>query len=350
MKSELTENITHIFGVELCNTYNSYFFSGDKNVMIDVISDTAEKDLFFKADYIIFTQTAPRCAAMLESILDNNKDVTVIGTTATIRNYHEILNRDFNEHVIKNGEVLDIGGAIFEFYITPNVRQPDTMMVFEKTSKTLFSGNMYASYDTEDGKEWYYAENLSMYEDYIKTAQEIAKKLEPARVCPFIGTEYGGEEDYLYEFEEKMGKTASVYYSSCYGFTKMIAESLCEGLRKGGIATMMFDVDCDDWDDMCQALNSDIIMIGASTQHRNAPKSVWKLISELSAVNTKDKIAVAFGSYGWSGEAVKIIENLLKAIKIKVYPAPQTAVYKPTSEQLNEIRNFAQKFAEENLK
>lgn len=346
MKSALTEKITHIFDTRLCNTYNSYFIEGEKRAVVDLISDTSEKELFFKADYIILTQTAPRCAELLEELLDTNRDVILVGTTATLRNYHEILNRDFNEHVVKNGEILDIGGAKLQFYITPNIKQPDTMIVYENESKILFSGNLYSSYDTEDGKAWYYSDNLSMYEDYVMTAQQLVQSIQPARICPYIGTEYDGTEEYLYRFEEKTGLSAAVYYSSGYGFTKMIAEALCDGLREAGVSVMMFDTDSDDWDDMCRGLKSDILMIGSSTRHRNISKSTWKLISELAAVNTKNTLAVAFGSYGWSGEGVKIIENLLKAVRVKVYPAPQTAVYKPTCRQLEEMTAFAREFAE----
>ncbi len=352
MNDILTKTITQIFGVELCNTYNSYIVKGEKKAVIDLMLayDESEEEMFVDADYVVFTQTTPRCAALIGKILEKNEKVVLVGTAATLRNYKEIINRDFNEHAVKNGETLDLGGAVLEFYITPNLKQPDTMMIYEKESRILFSGNMYSYYDTGDGKEWFYNDNLAMYEEYVRSAQEIVISIAPERICPYIGAEIDGGEDYHYEFEEKMCKTASVYYSSRYGYTRMMAEALAEGLKNGGVPTQLFDADVDDWEDMCAALDADILMIGSSTTHRNAAKSIWKLISEIKAADVKDKVALAFGSYGWSGEAIKIIENLLKAIKVKVHPAPQTAIYRPMPEQLDEIRSFAEKFAADAVK
>jgi flavorubredoxin len=342
LKYSVTKNIDRIARAEVCTTYNSYIVRGEKTAVIDIMPQS-ESECFSGADYLVFTHTAPINAAEVERLIDEN--TVLVGTTATIRNYKEILNRDFNEYVIKNGGELDLGGAVLSFTVAPNLNQPDTMLVFEKESGTLFSGNLFSSYDTVDGGEWFYGDNLGMYAEYVRSASAAALALQPSRICPCIGDELGAEEcSSLYADSDDVNG-ASIYYSSGCGYTRSMALALAEGLESAGVRTAVFDADRDDIDEMKDALKADILMFGSSTVHRNAARSVWRLISEIDAVRAPSKTAVVFGSYGWSGEGIKIMEGLLRAVKVRLYGKAQTAVYKPTDAQLDELKRFAAELA-----
>lgn len=342
------KNISTISHTNICSTYNSYVVKGEKTAVINLIpsEDKADAAKFSNADYIVFTGTMPSCAGILEEILNQNKDAVIVGTTATIRNYKEILNHEFCEYAVKNEGELDLGGACLKFYITPNINQPDTMMVYEKESGILFSGKLFSSYDTMDGAEWYYTDNLAMYSEYADKAGDIAALLAPTEIYPYIGEERAAEECTVkYTIEKPQGKTASVYYSSVYGYTKMMAEALAEGLKKGGAEVSLFDAKSDDADDMADGFSADMLLFGTSTLHRNAPQEMWRLISRIDAVSAPKKTAAVFGSYGWSGEGVRIIEKMLKALKVRICGGAQTAVYRPTEQQLDELRSFGEKMA-----
>lgn len=342
--------ISKITQKQICSTYNSYIIKAEKTAVINLIpsEDAADADKYAAVDYIVITGTSPACADILEEILKRNGDVIVAGTTTAIRNCREMLNHGFNEYVVKNGAALDLGGAVLRFYIAPNLNQPDTMLVYEETSGILFSGMLFSSYDTMDGAEWFYSENLSMYSEYADSASDIAANLKPAEIYPYIGEERSAEECALrYTLEKPAGKTASVYYSSVYGYTKMMAEAIADGLRGGGVQTQVFDAESSEWDAMTGALSADILLFGSSTVHRNASEKIWRLISEIDAVGAPKKLAAAFGSYGWSGEGARIVEGLLKTLKLRVYKTAQTAVYKPTDERLAELRAFGGELARE---
>ena len=329
-------------------TYNAYTVSGEKKAMIDIAPHTDADG--FDCDYIVFTHTEPEYADILEKIIEKYPGTVIVGTATTIRNYKEILNRDLNEYTVKNASELDLGGAVLKFYIAPNLYQPDTMIVHEKAENALFTGLMYAGGEKEDGvpDSYYYHIKLEPFEEYVKTAQDIVKSVSPDTIYPYKGKNiYHKGQDYFYKFKEKKKKTASVYFYSHYGYTKMIAQALVDGMRSGGIETSVFDLyhDDDKMAEMVSALSADILMFGSPTLHRGAAKEIWDMISYIDTANTRGKIGLAFGSYGWSGEGVRVIEQLLRAARIKVYPEPQTAVYKPTEERLSEIRAFAEKMA-----
>ena len=86
---------------------------------------------------------------------------------------------------------------------------------------------------------------------------------------------------------------------------------------------------------------ADLVMIGTSTINRDAPPQAWHALSLFSLVTPKAKIAAAFGSFGWSGEAVKLVEERLKGLRFKLPVPALTLRFTPTEDTLRECREFA---------
>jgi len=88
------------------------------------------------------------------------------------------------------------------------------------------------------------------------------------------------------------------------------------------------------------------ILVGSPTINQNTLLPVYKLFSLINPIRDKGKPAAAFGSFGWSGEAVKLIEDHLRNLKLKVVGEGQTARFYPNSKEADSLIRFGEDFAQ----
>ena len=77
------------------------------------------------------------------------------------------------------------------------------------------------------------------------------------------------------------------------------------------------------------------------TINRDAPKVVWDVLSSVDAIGTRGKVAGAFGSYGWSAEAVEMIKTRLSQLKYNFFGDGIKANFMPSDEDLQSIKEYA---------
>jgi flavorubredoxin len=143
-------------------------------------------------------------------------------------------------------------------------------------------------------------------------------------------------------------KYVFIGYVSAYGYTQTIAEVLYERLKQN----QSLDVDLvdiseyklDALKDMIE--NADGVLIGSPTFNQDALKPVWDALSVVCPINVRGRLAAAFGSYGWSGEAVKLLEDRMKGLKFKVVESGLRFNFTPSDLDLQTTSEFADKFAE----
>ena len=140
-----------------------------------------------------------------------------------------------------------------------------------------------------------------------------------------------------------MKKILILYYSRT-GNTEKMANAVAEGAKNNDVEIeTSFHVDAGD-------LNSfDAIVVGAPTYHHDMPVDFKNLFEEASVkgVDLKDKVGGAFGSYGWSGEAPKLILEILKnKFGMVIVQPPLIARYIPDQTALNSCRELGQKISE----
>jgi len=91
---------------------------------------------------------------------------------------------------------------------------------------------------------------------------------------------------------------------------------------------------------------ADALLFGSPTINGDAVKPVWDLLSSLAVINLKGKLGGAFGSYGWSGEAVRMIEDRMRGLKMHIPREGLRVKLIPTEEELEECRSFGRHIAE----
>ncbi|MCD8180115.1 MAG: FprA family A-type flavoprotein [Firmicutes bacterium] len=369
---KLRDNIFHVGTAGS----NAYLVKGEKTALIDAVREEYA-DIYIQnieeimpvseIDYIIFNHTEPNCSGAAGKILEINPDIEVVGTIAAIKNLKEITNTTFNEHIAKNGAVIDLGnGAALRFCIVPNLNWPDTMATYSENDRVLFSGDIFGSNyigaadnseEYNDALKAYFDDIISPFKPFAAKAMEKISLFEIDAVYPSRGAVIENNADAVIKKYaewskpmERTVKTASVFYVSEYGYTAAMADTVCAALSESGFEVKRFNAaECDEAE-MLRALNaSDALAFGTHTINRNAAKPILNIISSLDLVSMNAAPCMVFGSYGWSGEGIHIVHNQLAMMRLKPFEKPFGCILKPSRETLGELERYTRKFADRAL-
>ncbi len=358
-------------------SYNAYLIKGEKTALVEAVHEKFYEDYFEKIkelvpladiDYIILNHTEPDHSGCLYELFEHNPDITVVASTAGIKNIGGITNTAFRSQVVKDGDQLDLGaGVVLQFAIAPNLHWPDSMFTYLAADKVLFSCDVFGCHYCEprifDEKIVYpqkYDIALKEYFDAIFGPFKpfVLKGLE--KIAPFdfttICTSHGPilrqrvqQNVALYQQwstpQPKAGKKAAIFYVSAYGYTRKLAEVLCEALIENGVQAESFDVIDHDYGFLREKLEqADALLFGSPTINRDAVKPIWDMLSMVDPISNKGKPCAVFGSYGWSGEACGMLADRIRGLKLTLVGEPLKFVFRPSEEDYNSVKQYAADF------
>lgn len=350
-------------------TYNSYLIVDQKVVLVDTVKDGFYED-YIKGiksiigdrpiDYVVVQHTEPDHSGSLIRVLDEYKDAVVLGSKSAIINLKNIINRDFNSKEAK--EDINIGERTLKFISAPFLHWPDTIYTYSEYDKILFTCDSFGSHYCEEGiyndtvgdfsKElrYYYDVIMGPFKKHILNAIEKIKPLEIDVIAPSHGPIHRDNPLKYVKLYEKWSrealnlpdeKSALILYTSAYGYTKKIAMAIGEGIKEGGARVEALDIIEHDLTEIVEKIErAKALVIGSPTINQDAVKPTWDVLSLVSPITNRGKIAMAFGSYGWSGEAVSLINERLKGLKFKLIEPGFKVLFKPTEEDLNRAREI----------
>ncbi|WP_037939942.1 FprA family A-type flavoprotein [Sulfurospirillum arcachonense] len=272
------------------------------------------------------------------------------------------------ENVWTNKE-LKLGDKTLKFLSTPNLHWPETMSSYLVEEKVLFSGDVFGSHyfdsrvfndlvgDFEYAFKYYYEHIMRPFKSDVINAIKLYEKLDIDIVATLHGPVLRKNPHEYIELYKKWStktdrlhgkKIVSIFYVTSYKNTKDMAERIYDGLESSEtLIANIYDLMALDEQNMLSILEESTgIIIGTPTINSDAPKPVWDLLSCMMLLEKKGKIGACFGSFGWSGEAVDMIQARLKALKFRVPLEPQKIKLVPTKMELNESYNFGVEFGE----
>ncbi len=345
-------------------TYNSYLIIGEKIALIDTVRREFSQQLLdnissivdpAKIDYLIVQHTEPDHSGSVSVILEHAPSAQVLISPAGAKFLRQQLNADFSHQLITDQLTLDLGGKTLRFLTAPFLHWSDSIFTYLEEEEVLFSCDAFSlHYPETDSRSvplepyftQYYEAIMSPFAPFIQKAVDKVKDLSLKVVATSHGpiwTENPSEMIRLYGEMSRPLETSPylvVAYASAYGFTRRLAETLIGELEKE-IAVKVFDLENDRKEEIIEAINlSKGVIIGSPTFNQDAIYPVWSLLGHLSPIINRGKIASAFGSYGWSGEAVELISQRLQGLKLKVIPGVR-AQFSPTEDDLSKIRDLS---------
>lgn len=367
-----------IMETEYGTTYNSYLVRGtEKTVLFETVKDKfCEEHLAnikeicdpAEIDYIVVNHTEPDHTGCLKKMLEAAPNATVVGSQTALTFLDNIVNEPFPKKAVAESDVIDIGGASLHFYSVPMLHWPDTMFTYIPEMEALFSCDCFGCHyagdevfndlitgDFTPAYKYYFDNIIGPYRNpHMLNALNKIKDLK----ISFVGTGHGpvlrkdiqGYFDMYRRWSEAPPAdepTAAIVYVSAYGYTASLASAIAEGLKQGGIKDIkMFDLVTDTMEAAKAAINdADAILFGSPTLVGDALPPIYEAMVGLNPVIHRGKFAGAFGSYGWSGEAVHNITTRLTDLRFKQPVEGMRVRLKPTDEDLEAARNFGLEFA-----
>lgn len=373
-----------IMYTEYGTTYNSFIVKGkDKTVLVETVKDKFHDEFLAnikevcdpsEIDYIVINHTEPDHTGSLRRLLDEDMpNATVLASQTAIAFLKDIVNEPFPHRIVTEKDTVDIGGMTMQFLSVPMLHWPDSMYTYIPEAKAIFTcdslGCHYADdrifndlmedVDFGDAYRYYFDNIMGPYKyPHLYNAMERIKNLP----LTFVGNGHGPVlrkdiDKYIEMYREwskpvpHTEKYVVIPYVSAYGYTESIAKALERGLYIGGVKHVkLYNLVTDSIEKAQNDLaEADGILIGSPTLVGDALPPIYEVMLKLNPVVHKGKYAGAFGSYGWSGEAVHNITSRLEQLRMNI-PLPGLRVrLKPTEEDLAEAQKYGEDFAREML-
>ncbi len=358
-------------------TYNSYFINAEKKTIVE-----SSKERFWETyiekiktvvdpaeiEYIVVNHTEPDHSGNLRNLLSLAPKATVIGSGNAIRYLKDLMGADFPYQIVKDGQTLDLGNKTLRFIGAPNLHWPDSMYTYLVEDRLLFTcdsfGSHYANdamWDDEVGDfdkdfKYYFDVILKPFSKFMLKAIEKIKPLPIKAILPGHGPLLRKNWQKYVDLSEKYSneflaqperKYVFVPYVSAYHKTGMIAEAIAEGIQETGeVDAILLDVEKSSIGELdMQMEKASGIIVGSPTINQNILLPIYKLFAIINPLRDKGKLAGAFGSYGWSGEGSKLIENNLRNLKLDFYTVGMFFKFTPNEVELEKCRAYGRDFA-----
>ncbi len=347
-------------------TYNAYLILDEKVTLFDTVKEPFRGDLLHhirqvvdpqRIDYLVVNHVEPDHSGALPHLVEVVRPEKIIcspmGHKALLEHYHK---EDWPYEVVKTGQSLSLGKRSVQFVETRMLHWPDSMFSYIPEERLLISSDAFGQHwctserfdDEVDQSELmmhaakYYANILLLYSPLVKkllsNVQEMGLKID--MIAPDHGLIWRGDpakivEAYARWAEQRPARKAVVVYDTMWKSTEKMAKAVASGLMKEGISVKVFDLKANHRSDvMTEVLDAGAVLVGSSTLNNGVLPNVADLLHYMKGLRPQNKIGAAFGSYGWSGEAVKLINQTLQDMKVELVDEGVRAKYMPDHEAL----------------
>ncbi len=357
----------HGYSTNRGSTYNAYLILDEKITLIDTVKAPFSKELIdrvseiidpSKIDYLVSNHVEMDHSGAIPYVMEYMPNATIVTSSPNgLKGLKAHYGEKYHYEGVKMGESLNIGKRNLTFVPTPMLHWPDNMVTYCPEEKLLFSndalGQHYASsvrFDDEadidevfqEAKK-YYANILMPYGAQIKKALEIIRGLDIEMIAPSHGVIWRKNVEKIIEKYDEWSSPASdrnavVVYDSMWHSTETVAKCIVEAFAKAGKNVKLFDLkETHISDIVVDTLSAKYIAVGSPTLNNNMMPTVASFLTYLKGLTTKEKVGIAFGSYGWGGQSIGQVENVLKECGFDMPYEPFKFLYIPKKEDLESM-------------
>ncbi len=365
----------HGYSTHRGSTYNAFLIVDDQIALVDTVKKEFADQLLAnisqvvdpgKIDCVISNHTEMDHSGGLPRVMHKiGEDKPLYVSKMGRKNHGLHFSQDWNYQVVENGQTLKLGKRTLRFLETRMLHWPDSMFTYVAEDRLLFSsdafGQHYAGpekFDDEMGEAImphackYFANILLLYTEKIKKVLATVKEmgLEIDVICPDHGIIWRHDPQkiitaYADWSAQKAEQRAVVIYDSMWHSTETMARKIAEGLAAEAVTVRPMNLKyCDRSDVMTEVMRARAVVVGSPTLNNQMFPTVMDLLVYMKGLKPRNKIAAAFGSYGWSGEAVKQIRDELEAMKLELIEDPGLKIqYVPDADGLDACVAFGRR-------
>ena len=359
-------------------TYNSYFIDADKKAVIETSKETFKDEYLAKIKsvcdpkeiaYIILDHTEPDHSGNLKHLIKLAPNATVLGSGQALSYLNEMTGIQFKQQAVKDGDIIDLGNKKLRIIGAPNLHWPDSIYTYLEEDGILFTCDSFGAHfcheemfddkagNYDDAFRYYFDVILKPFSKFMLKAIEKIKDLEIKTICPGHGPILRNtwkekiilteklSHDYINEINPK-NKNILITYVSAYGYTKEIANSIGEIIKeKSNYTVDVVDIEHIQLGELEEKIvKANALLVGSPTINQNTLLPIYKMFALINPIRDRTKPTAVFGSFGWSGEAVTMIESHLKILKLNIVQNGLPVRFYPHNEKRVKIEEFADNF------
>ncbi|MES9705404.1 FprA family A-type flavoprotein [Bacillus toyonensis] len=329
-------------------TYNAYLLKTEKPTVIDTVDLEFGREFVEslsklidpeEIQYIVVNHTEPDHSGGLAALASRAINATIVCTEIAVPEIQEMYKLHHRKFlIVKDGDTLDIGGKTLKFKETPYLHTEETMITYCVEDKILFPCDIFSTHVAND--EIFSDEvNVNITEDfigyynaiihphrrYVRTLIKALKDLDVQMIAPSHGYIIRQDIQKYIDLYAKMSsdttkdKKVTIVYTTIKNNTKKIANIIKETFETDNIQVTVFNADKAERNEIMRSIQeADAVFIGSSTKYADMIGNLEEILKEMTEMNLEGKIAASFGSYGWSGEAIEVVQDYLNETNMNV--------------------------------
>ena len=355
------------------SSYNSYLIKDEKTVLIDTAWLPYDKEFvsklkqdidLTKIDAIIALHGEVDHSGALIELMREIPQVPIYCTANGVKSIKGQYHKDWNFQVVKTGDTLNLGEKTLTFIEAPMLHWPDTMFAYLDKENVLFSSDGFGQhlaseylYADEVEQDILYKEALKYYANILapfgimvdkKIKEILSMNLQIDMICPSHGLIWRKGptqivEKYLEWANKYQEEQITIIYDTMWNDTRKMAEAIAKGIQEKDekVTIKLMNTAKDDKTDvLTEVFKSKMILVGSPTVNNGYLHSIAGILEMIKGMKLKGKKAVAFGSYGWSGEAVKLITEELRKSGFEIVNDGIRCMWTPDLEAEKELIEF----------
>ncbi|MCP3871571.1 MAG: anaerobic nitric oxide reductase flavorubredoxin [Desulfobacteraceae bacterium] len=359
------------------SSYNSYLIKEDKVALIDTVWGPFAKEYvenleqiidLKKIDYIVACHSENDHSGALPELMRHIPQTPIYCTKNGAKILKGLYHQDWNFQIVKTGDTLSLGNKELTFVSAPMLHWPDSMFAYLSGDEILFSNDAFGQHytsefmfnDRVDQAELfqecikYYANILTPFSPLVikKINEVLSFNLPLDMICTSHGIIWRDNpaqivEKYMEWANNYQENQITILYDTMWNSTRTMAEQIAAGIKEADsqIAVKLYNLAKTDKNDaITEVFKSKAILLGSSTINNGILVHVASLLEEMQGLKFKQKKAGAFGSYGWSGEAVKIMQERLEKSGFETIDQGLRMTWVPDEESKLACREYGKAF------
>ncbi len=347
-------------------TYNAYLIRGsEKTALIDTVDPGKIETFLSQLDevedinFVVSLHSEQDHSGAIPDVLDKFPDAYVVTNPKGKGLLSDHLHIPDDKIItVGDGETMTLGDKTLEFIYMPWVHWPETMAVYLREDRIIFTCDLFGShlatsdpfYDDEtricEAAKRYYAEVMMPFR---KTIQKHLDKLETYQIdiiAPSHGPAFKKTECIVQSHREWVSDSfrncVVIPYVTMHGSTQLMVEYFTEALIERGVNVELYNLTVADTGKLAMSLvDAATIVIGSSTILSGAHPLAISAAFMVNALRPKVKFASIIGSYGWGGKMIEQLKGVMSNLKAEMLE-PVIAKGKPREDDLRKLDNLAE--------
>ena len=363
-------------------TYNAFLVKDEKIALFDTVKKSHMSELVHHIkqlvnptdiDYLIINHVEMDHSGSLPEIVDLIKPEKIFCSKMGLKAINEHFHPEgWPLEAVSNGQIISLGSKTVQFIETRMLHWPDSMFSYFPEDKLLISSDAFGQHlasserfdDEVDFSELmeqtakYYANILTLYSPLIRKL--LAKVQDLGLEIDMIAPDHGviwrshiGDVLQAYsDWSQNKGKRkALVIYDTMWESTEKMAKAITTGINMTGASVKLINLAHSHRSDvMADVLNAKAVILGCATLNNGMLPRMAGFLMYMRGLKPTNKIGAAFGSFGWSGEAVKLMNKSMEEMKFDIIEPGMRVKYVPSHTDLKECVEMGKRIGQAVIK